>query len=97
MLAARSHSFGSQIGIWRRKGGRLQAGVLPADHRDFVYQQGGYRRERNPGGQRMALEEVESHARPAGACRDQSAADIESSDSRREVRAMDVPEPEELT
>jgi hypothetical protein len=97
MLAARSHSFGSQTDICCRKGGRLQAGVLPADHRDFVYQQGGYRRERYPGGQRMAPEEVEGQARPAGACRDQSAADIESSDRRREVRAMDVAEPEELT
>ena len=44
----------------------------------------------------MAPEEVEGHARPAGACRDQSAADIERSDCRREVRAMDVSEPEEL-
>ena len=45
----------------------------------------------------MTSEEVERHACPAGASRDQSAADIERSHRGREVRAMDVPEPEELT
>jgi hypothetical protein len=46
---------------------------------------------------RIASEEVEGDARPAGASRDQTAADIERSHCGREVRAMDVPEPEELT
>ena len=71
--------------------------ALGANHRNFVYQQNGYIRKRDPGGQRMTPEEIEGHARPAGACRDQSATDIERSGCGREVRAMDVPEPEELT
>src|SRR5262249_3637545 len=70
---------------------------LPADHGNFVLQQNGYGRQRDPGGQRIASEEVEGHARPAGASRDQSAADIERSRCGREVRPLDVPEPEELT
>jgi len=71
--------------------------ALPAEHDNFVYQQNGYGPQRDPGRQLIALEEVEGHARPAGAHRNQGAADIERSQCSREVRAMDVPEPEELT
>ena len=70
---------------------------LPVNHGNFVHQQNGYSRQRDPSGQRIASQEVEGHARPAGANRYQSAADIERSHCGREVRAMDVPEPEELT
>lgn len=52
---------------------------LPADHGNFVQQQNGYSRQRDLGGQRIASEEVEGHGRPAGASRDQSAADIDRS------------------
>ena len=74
-----------------------RAAQLPADHGNFVYQQNRYSRERDPGRQRIASEEVEGHACPAGASRDQSAADIERSHCGREVCALDVLEPKELT
>src|SRR5215469_17025382 len=70
---------------------------LPADHGNFVYQQNRYSRERDPGRQRIASEEVEGHACPAGASRDQSAADIERSHCGREVCALVVLEPKVLT
>src|SRR5258708_2697753 len=71
--------------------------TLLADHGNFVNQQNGYGRERDPGGQRIPSEEVEGHRHPAGAGGYQSAADIVRCDRNREVGAKRVPEPEELT
>ena len=70
---------------------------LSADYENFVQQQDGYGRQCDPGGQRIASEEVGSHGRPARASRYQGTADIGGSDCGREVRAKRVPEPEELT
>ena len=70
---------------------------LPANQGNSVHQQNGYGCQRDLGGERITSEEVEGHARPARASRDQSAADIERSHCGREVCAMDVLEPEELT
>ena len=80
-----------------QRGSALKSALsLPTDHGKFVQQQNGYGGSRDPGGQRIASEEVQGHACPAGASRDQSPANIERSHSGPEVRAMDVPKPEEL-
>lgn len=44
-----------------------QGEPLPADHGNFVRQQNGYGRQRDPGGQSVASEEVQGHAYPAKA------------------------------
>jgi hypothetical protein len=40
---------------------------LPADHGSFVHQENDYGRQRDPGGQSVASEEVQGHAYPAKA------------------------------
>jgi hypothetical protein len=40
---------------------------LPADHGNFVHQENDYGRQRDPGGQSVASEEVQGHAYPAKA------------------------------
>ena len=71
--------------------------LLPADHGNFVHQENDCDRWRGPGGQSVASKEVQRHACPARADSDESAADIWHSDCGRELRAKDVPEPEDLT
>jgi len=69
----------------------------PTNHSNFENKQNDYGRQRGPDGQRVASEEVQSHACPAKACSDQGATNMRRSDCGREVRALDVPQPEELT
>ncbi len=56
-----------------------------------------YGRQRDPGGQRVASEEVQGHTCPAEAYSYQGATNIGRDDCGREARAKDVLEPEELT
>ena len=81
---------------------RIRSGLLrnreppsPTNYSNLVYQQNDHRRQRDPGGQRVASEEVQGHACPAEACSYQGATNIWRSNGRREACAMSVPEPEE--
>ena len=69
----------------------------PTNYSNFVHEQNDYGRQRDPGGQRVASEEVQAHACPAEASSYQGATHIRRSDCGREARAKDVPKPEELT
>jgi len=71
-------------------------GISLTDHDNFVHQQNGNDRQRDPRGKYVSSKEIEDHSRPAGANRNQSPADVERSHCSREVRALDVPEPKEL-
>jgi hypothetical protein len=70
--------------------------TLPADHGNFVPEQKGHGRQGDAGRNLIAAEEVERHTCPAGTGSNQRPADIERSGPRREVRAQQVFQPEEL-
>jgi hypothetical protein len=70
---------------------------LPANYDNFVGQENNYGCKRDPGGQSVASEEVQGHAYPAREPGYQRAADIRHSDSGREMRAVKMPKPENLT
>jgi len=70
---------------------------LPTNYNNFVGEQNGYGHDRNQGGQHVTPEKVQGHACPTEASSYQGTTDIRSADIGREIRAKDVPEPEELT
>jgi len=68
----------------------------PANDGNFVHEQNEYGCQRSYAGQRVATEEVQGHGGPAETGSDESADYVGRSDRGREIRALDVPQPEEL-
>jgi hypothetical protein len=71
--------------------------LLPTNYSNFVHEQNGHRRQCGPDGQRVTSEEVQGHTYPAKANSNQGTTNIRRSDSCREARAKDVPEPKKLS